>query len=120
MTVSWLVLFLSGLLESVIPILIIKSQGYSHVYYTAILVLVVTLSVLGLRYAIKSIPLAIAYIVWTAMGILGTVIVGTVLLNEPISWLKTVAIITMVVAIAGLRISSIPEISNITVSPKTT
>lgn len=106
---SWFILTLSSLLEAVIPILIIRSNNYTDLVYTSVLGVVVTASVMGLRFATGSIPLAVAYIVWTALGIMGTVLVGVFLLNETLSLFKMVCVLVMIVAVAGLRLSSIKE-----------
>ncbi len=106
---SWFILTLSGLLEAVIPILIIKSKNYTDLVYTSVLGVVVIASVMGLRFATGSIPLAVAYIVWTALGIMGTVLVGVVLLNETLSLFKIACVLVMIVAVAGLRLSSIED-----------
>ncbi len=106
---SWLILTLSGLLEAGIPILIIKSNNYTDVVYTSVLGIVVTGSVMGLRFAMRSIPLAIAYIVWTALGILGTVFLGAIFLDEVISVFKIACVTVMIVAVTGLRLSSTEE-----------
>ena len=106
---SWFILTLAGLLEAVIPILIIKSNSYTDLVYTAALGVVVTASVMGLRFAMKTISLGIAYIVWTALGIMGTVLVGAFFLNETLSLVKMACVLVMIIAVAGLRLSSIKE-----------
>lgn len=54
------------------------------------------LSFLCLAYALKSIPLSIAYAIWSGLGTALTACVGIFLFDESISLLKSVALILVV------------------------
>ena len=102
----WPVLIFASLFEAFIPILVIRSDSYTHLLYTSALVATVVCSILGLRYAMAVIPLGIAYLVWTSLGILGSVTIGAEVLHEHISGVEMASLALIVVAVIGLRISS--------------
>ena len=103
----WPVLVLASLFEAFIPILVIRSESYTHAVYLPLLLITVVCSILGLRYAMAAIPLGIAYTVWTALGILGTAVIGAVVLKETLETLELFCLLLIVIAVAGLRISSV-------------
>ena len=103
----WPVLVLAGLIEAFIPILVIRSEDYTHPAYLALLLTAVICSILGLRYAMSAISLSIAYTVWTAPGILGTTVIGALVLKETLEILQLCSLLLTVIAVVGLRVSSI-------------
>lgn len=103
---QWLVLILAGLFEAFIPILIIRSETYTHLMYTPLLFVIIAASILCLRYAMTRMPVSIAYTVWTACGILGTTLIGSLMLNESMNTIKIVSLFLIVIAVTGLRIST--------------
>ncbi len=102
----WPVLIMASLFEAVIPLLIIRSENYSHLLYTPLLVVTVICSILGLRFAMQVIPLSVAYMVWTALGILGTALIGVMLLGERLDTFEIASLLLIVIAVAGLRVSA--------------
>ena len=99
-------------MEAFMPLLILRSQDYTSIPYTLLLVFSVVSSVAGLRYAMNRIPLAIAYLIWTSLGIVGTVIVGVTWLDESLTTLQMMSIVLIVTAVIGLRINSEPAKSD--------
>jgi quaternary ammonium compound-resistance protein SugE len=59
-----------------------------------------------LEVASRSIPMGTAYAVWGGIGAVGTVIVGILWFNEPSSMLRMLLILTIISAIAALRLTS--------------
>lgn len=57
-----------------------------------------------LEYASRSIPMATAYAVWGGIGAVGTVVVGMLFFNEPATLIRLMLILTILVAIAGLKL----------------
>ena len=118
---QWLVLILAGVFEAFIPLLIIRSDTYTHLLYTPLLLIIIVASILCLRYAISRMPVSIAYTVWTACGILGTTLIGFLLLDEAMNMIKIFSLLLIVIAVAGLRVStsqSLPQTISDTPSVK--
>lgn len=65
-------------------------------------------SFLLLFFSTKTLPLGSAYAIWTGVGVIGAVIVGIFLFNEPISLLRIVFVLFILIGIIGLKITSQP------------
>ena len=59
-----------------------------------------------LTLAMKTLPVSVAYPIWTAIGTLGTVTLGFALLGEPLTFLKVVSALAIVAGVAGLKIAA--------------
>ena len=75
---NWLVLIASGVMESVWAIALGKSEGFTHAGPTVVFVVALVLSMLGLSFAVKTLPTGTAYAVWVGIGAALTVIYGMV------------------------------------------
>ena len=60
-----------------------------------------------LALALKNIPLGTAYAIWTGIGTLGTVVLGILLFNEPITVARIVCIMFILSGITGLKLLSV-------------
>jgi quaternary ammonium compound-resistance protein SugE len=63
-------------------------------------------SFLFLAESLKSIPVGTGYAVWTGIGAAGTAVMGIILFNESRDLARILCILTIVAAIAGLKLSS--------------
>ena len=103
---DWAVLVFSGLMESVWAIALDKSDGFSNALPTIVFVVAIVLSMVGLRYAVKTLPIGVAYAVWTGIGVIATATFSMATGAEPASLVKILLLIGLVGCIAGLRVVS--------------
>lgn len=103
---DWLVLMASGLMESVWAIALDRSDGFSNALPTIVFVVAIACSMFGLGYAVKTLPIGVAYAVWTGIGVTATVAFGIVTGTEPASFPKILLLIGLVGCIVGLRVVS--------------
>ena len=103
---DWVVLVLSGLMESAWALALDKSDGFSNVVPTIAFFACLTFSMLGLGYAVKTLPIGVAYAVWTGIGVIVTAGISMVTGSEPASLVKVLLLLGLVGCIAGLRIVS--------------
>ena len=61
---SWVVLILSGLMESVWAIALGASNGFTKLGPTIVFIAGLLLSMAGLGYATKTLPIGTAYAIW--------------------------------------------------------
>ena len=102
---DWLVLVASGLMESVWAIALDKSEGFSNALPTVVFVVGLACSMLGLGYAVKTLPIGMAYAVWTGIGVIATVTYSMATGAEPASLLKIALIAGIVLCVVGLRVT---------------
>lgn len=100
---AWIVLFVSGLLETVWAVALARSDGFSRPAWVALFVVASAASFAGLAYALRDLPVGTAYAVWTGLGAAGTAVVGMTLLGEPAQAVKIVCVLLIVVAVVGLQ-----------------
>jgi quaternary ammonium compound-resistance protein SugE len=65
---AWAVLFVSSVLEAVWASALAASDGLQEPVATVIFVVAMTLSMFGLGFAMREIPVGTAYAVWTGVG----------------------------------------------------
>ncbi|MET8200578.1 DMT family transporter [Micromonospora taraxaci] len=101
---AWLVLVISGLLETAWAIALDRSAGLSRLVPSAIFVVTLVLSMAGLAYALREIPVGTGYAVWVGIGAVGTALVGMLALGESASLPRILCLLLVVVGVIGLKI----------------
>ena len=105
--VAWLVLVLSGLLETVWAVALKQSDGFSRPAWVTVFAVAAAGSLAGLAYALKDLPVGSAYAVWTGIGAVGAALVGVVALGEPATALRALGIALIVGGIVALRLAGV-------------
>lgn len=104
---AWLYLFVAGLFEIGWPVgLKLAESPGSRVLGIAVAVLCMALSGWLLWMALRSIPIGIAYAIWTGIGATGTFVVGVVFFGDPNVVLRWVGVAFIVGGIALLKASA--------------
>jgi len=101
---AWMVLFLAGLMECGWAVGLKYTQGFTRLWPSVWTVLSMAASVLGLGYAMKSIPVGTAYAVWTGIGAVGVAVLGMLLFDESKTWMRLISILLIVAGVIGLRV----------------
>jgi quaternary ammonium compound-resistance protein SugE len=103
---SWILLFVAGLLETGWAIGLKYTEGFTRPLPTALTVaaMVASMGLLGL--ALRDLPVGTAYAVWVGVGALGTALLGIVLFGEPATGARLFFLGLLVIAIAGLKLTS--------------
>jgi quaternary ammonium compound-resistance protein SugE len=66
-----------------------------------------TLSVVFLALAVKTIPISISYAIWTGIGICGVFLFGIFVLKEPLTITNAIFVAMILIGIVGLKISNV-------------
>lgn len=103
---AWVVLVLSGILEAVWATALGKAEGFTRLVPSLVFVVALALSMLGLSYAVKTLPTGTAYAVWVGIGASLTVAYGMVAGTEPVSLARLLLIAGLVGCVAGLKLAS--------------
>ncbi|MCX7355604.1 MAG: multidrug efflux SMR transporter [Alphaproteobacteria bacterium] len=102
---AWLVLFAASLLEIVGAIALKHAEGFTRPLPTLVTITAMAGSVGLLGLAVKTLPLGTAYAVWTAVGTLGTVIIGIAVVGEPAGAVRLASIALIVAGVVGLKLA---------------
>lgn len=100
----WPVLILSGVLEAVWATALSASDGFRRPGATVVFVAAVTLSMIGLAYALTTIPTGTAYAVWVGIGVVGTVLLAVVRGEEQLGLARGLLLVVLIVAVVGLKL----------------
>ncbi|MFG2166557.1 DMT family transporter [Micromonospora chersina] len=101
---AWLVLVLSGLLETAWAIALDRSVGFTRPLPSAVFAVSLVASMAGLAYALRDIPVGTGYAVWVGIGAVGTAVVGMVALGESASLPRIACLLLVVAGVVGLKL----------------
>ena len=102
---AWLFLILAGCLEVVFALSLKASNGFTRLWPSVSFAIAGAASFLLLSQALKTLPVGVAYAVWTGIGAAGTAIVGMILFGESRDLLKFVSLGLLIAGIIGLRLT---------------
>jgi quaternary ammonium compound-resistance protein SugE len=103
---AWLYLIIGGLFEIGFTTSLRFVDGFRNGPWTIAFLVSVAISMALLELAARTIPMGTAYAVWGGIGALGTVVVGILWFDEPATLIRALLILTIVAAIAGLRLTA--------------
>lgn len=100
---DWMFLFLAGLFEICFTTALKLSANFTRVLPTVFFGIFTVCSFLCLNKSLGSIPLGIAYAVWTGIGAAGTLLVSLFIFEETISAIRIVFLLLLMLSIIGLK-----------------
>lgn len=103
---AWFILIISGILEAVWATALGKSEGLTKLPPTVTFFVALIASMIGLAYAMRTLPTGTAYAVWVGVGATLTVVYAMITGVEAVSVLKILFILMIVAGIVGLKIVS--------------
>lgn len=99
----WTVLILSGLFEGVWAIALDRSEGFSRLWPSLIFFAALTISMGGLAWALRGLPVGTAYAAWVAVGVIVALVYSLVVGEEAFSWAKMLFIAMIIGGVVGLK-----------------
>ena len=102
---SWVFLFLAGLLEIGWATGLKYTDGFTKLWPTVGTVIALVASFLLLGLALKTLPVGTAYAIWVGIGAAGTALLGIFLFGESIDVLKLVSLGLICAGIVGLKLA---------------
>lgn len=103
---AWVYLGAAAIFEVIFALSMKYAEGFTRLGPTLVTVVAVVGGVGFLTLALKSLPVSIAYPIWTAIGTLGTVAFGWLMLGEALTAVKLVSAVAIVAGVAGLKLSA--------------
>lgn len=102
---AWLVLVLSGVLEAVWAVALGRSEGFSRLTPTLVFLAGLGLSMGGLAYALRTLPVGTGYAVWVGVGASLTVMYGMASGDESVSVVKVLLLMGLLGCVIGLKLA---------------
>ncbi|KXG11177.1 quaternary ammonium compound efflux SMR transporter SugE [Anoxybacillus rupiensis] len=103
---AWIYLIIAGLFEIVWAIALKYTFGFTRMIPSIITIAGMLVSFYFLSLGIKMLPIGTAYAIWTGIGAAGTVIAGILFFNEPVTILRVVFLLLLLVGLIGLKFTS--------------
>ena len=103
---AWTILILAGLFEVGWAVGLKYTEGFSRLWPTIWTTLAMIISLWLLGIALKSLQVGTAYSIWVGVGAVGTVIMGIVLLGEPVNAPRMISVALIVAGIIGLKLAT--------------
>ena len=102
---SWIVLVLSGVLEAVWATALGRTEGFTRLAPSVVFGVAIVLSMLGLAYAMRDLPVGTAYAVWVGIGAALTAGYAMVTGSEPVSVVRVLLLAGIVGCVVGLKLT---------------
>ncbi|MEH6818993.1 DMT family transporter [Dietzia psychralcaliphila] len=100
---AWLVLVFSGILEAVWATALGRSEGFTRPGPSVVFGVALVVSMAGLAYAMRELPVGTAYALWVGIGASLTVLYSMATGVESVSALKVVFLLMIVGGVVGLK-----------------
>jgi len=101
---AWFYLFVAGIFEIFWAVGIKYCDGFKITLPLVLVIISMALSVIFLGLATRTIPMSIAYAVWTGIGIIGVFTYGLFILKDPISVKNIIFVGMILIGIVGLKL----------------
>lgn len=102
---AWLVLVVSGVFEAVWATALGRSEGFTKLGPSIVFGGGLIVSMIGLAYAMRTLPIGTSYAIWVGIGAALTVSYAMITGNEAASVLEIVLILVIVGAVVGLKLA---------------
>lgn len=103
---AWVVLVVSGAFEAVWAVALGRSEGFTRLVPSVVFVAALVLSMGGLAWAMRTLPVGTSYAVWVGIGATATVVFGMATGEETVSAVKVALLLGLVGCIVGLKVTS--------------
>ena len=103
---AWFVLVLSGILEAAWATALGRSEGFTRLAPSVVFGATLVISMAGLAYAMRDLPVGTAYAVWVGVGASLTVIYAMAAGTEPVSVAKVLFLLMIIAGVVGLKVAS--------------
>lgn len=100
---AWVILVLSGVFEAVWATALGRSEGFTRLWPSVVFAAALVVSMAGLAYAMRDLPVGTAYAVWVGIGASLTVIYAMATGAEPISVVKVLFLLMIIGGVVGLK-----------------
>ena len=90
-------------IEVVSTALLPKAQGFTDPLWSGVVLAGYAVSIWLLTVVVRTMPVSVAYAIWSGVGTALVAVVGYFFLDEPLGWVKVVSLAMIVVGVVGLN-----------------
>ena len=101
----WPAIFIGGCFETGWALTMKLSDGFTIVPWTILTIIMIFCSTILLNYGFnRGIPIGSGYSVWVGIGAIGSIIMGIILFNEPLTALRMMFAVMILAGIIGVEL----------------
>jgi small multidrug resistance pump len=100
----WLFLALGIVFEVLGTICMKFADGFSKLWPSVLVFVFYGLSLVSLIFVLKKMNVSVAYAIWASMGTALIAVIGIIWFKEPVSLLKIVSLLFIIIGIIGLEL----------------
>ncbi len=99
----WVFLGIASVFEIVFALSANASKGFTHRWYSIQTFAAAAVAIYFLSLALRVLGVGVGYAIWTAIGAVGTVILGTILFKEKLNAGKVISIVAILAGVIALK-----------------
>lgn len=100
---SWVILIIAAVFEIMWAMGLKYTDGFTRLWPSVFTLSAMAVSVYLLGLAAKNLPIGTAYAVWTGIGAAGTVILGILILGDPVTATRLLCVGLILAGVMGLK-----------------
>ncbi len=104
---SWIYLIIAGILEAAWAVGLKYTEGFTRLWPSVLVASAISASMFFLALAVRTIPIGTGYAVWVSIEVLGAVLAGPIMFNQPLRLVQVMFLALLVVSIVGLKVTSV-------------
>jgi quaternary ammonium compound-resistance protein SugE len=102
----WLYLGIAAVFEVVFALSANAAKGFTHRGYSLLTFAAAAIAIFFLSLSLKVLDVGVGYAIWTAVGAVGTVILGVILFKEKLNTGKIISILAVIAGVISLKVVS--------------
>ncbi|WP_327142309.1 DMT family transporter [Nocardia sp. NBC_01327] len=102
---AWVYLLIASVFEVVFALGTNATQGFTVLGPSVLTALAAAGGIFFLSLALKSLDVGVGYTVWTGIGSVGTVILGSIVFHEAVTPAKVAAFVLIIGGVLGLKVA---------------
>lgn len=106
MLLAWVILVVSGMLEAVWATALDASKGFKKLWPSVLFLVSMAASMVGLSFAMHTIPVGTAYAVWVGIGAVLTAAWAIISGKERATLVRMLLLIGLIGCVVGLKVVS--------------
>ena len=101
---GWIYLTIAGVLEIGFTTAMRYTDSFTKLLPSLLVLVLAAASVFLVTKSAETIPLGTAYVAWGGIGAIGTVVIGILYFNEPVTFWRLFFLAALILCIAGLKL----------------
>jgi quaternary ammonium compound-resistance protein SugE len=106
---AWIYLMVAAVFEVVFALATNATEGFTHLGPSLLTAAAAAGGIFFLSLALKTLDVSVGYTVWTGIGSVGTVILGSVIFGEELTLWKALAFVLIIGGVLGLKLADRPS-----------